>query len=174
MKKIILFVCCALFIGISAQAQTKPLMVGDKAPMFTLKDQNGKTFKSKKYIGKKIMVVYFYPKDETGTCTKEACAFRDSYEAFTKAGAMVVGINNQEAETHKKFAEHHKLPFPILSDPNKVAISGFGVKMTQNYTGRETFVVGLDGKIAYTFNSASEGEKHAGETLSFIKTMKGK
>ena len=157
----------------SCGAQTKHLSVGDKAPVFSLKDQNDKTFNLNDFIGKKILVIYFYPKDETGTCTKEACAFRDSYEEFTKAGAMVVGINNEAVETHKKFQEHHNLPFTILSDPNKEAINGFGVKpIFVTMTGRETFVVDLNGKIVYEYNSASEGEKHSIEALAFIKNMK--
>ena len=92
----------------------KTLAVGDPVPSFTLMDQDGKAFDMKDYIGKKVLVIYFYPKDESMVCTKEACAFRDSFDSFTKAGAMVIGINGGTVASHKEFQQHYKLPFTLL------------------------------------------------------------
>ncbi len=172
MKKIIFLALSVVLLLQSCQSQIKQLAVGDAAPIFSLKDQNDKVFDIKDYIGKKKLVIYFYPKDESGVCTKEACAFRDNFTDYTNAGAMVIGINNESVETHKKFQEHHNLPFVLLSDPKKEAINGFGVKDFFTMTGRETFVVDLNGKIVYTYNSSSQGEKHATEALAFIKSLK--
>src|ERR1700712_5191283 len=112
MKNLLSVFALSLLFSISALAQTpsKSLIVGDAAPLFTLLDQNGKTFNMKDQIGKHVMVVYFYPKDECMVCTKEACAFRDSFNEYTKAGALVIGINFGTVQSHKEFIDHYKLP----------------------------------------------------------------
>jgi peroxiredoxin Q/BCP len=133
-----------------AVSNDKTLVVGDPVPTFTLMDQDGKTFNIKDYIGKKVLVIYFYPKDESMVCTKEACAFRDSFDAFTKAGAMVIGVNGGTVASHKEFQQHYKLPFTLLSDPDNKIYNQFGVKGKLFFTGRETFVVDLKGKVVYT------------------------
>src|SRR3954462_14725831 len=98
------------------------LAVGSKAPDFVLPNQNGDGVHFADRIGKKVIVLYFYPKDFTGGCTAEACAFRDSYETFSDAGAEVMGVSADTAESHHDFAEQHRLPFTLLSDPgSKVA-----------------------------------------------------
>jgi thioredoxin-dependent peroxiredoxin len=145
------------------------LKVGDQVPGFSLLNENNQMFRIDDYLGKKILVIYFYPKDESAVCTKEACAFRDNYEAFTRAGAMVIGINSGTVASHKKFIEDDHLPFTLLSDSGNVVLQKFGVKNVFWLTGRETFVVDLSGKIVYTFNSMIEGEAHANETLKFIQ-----
>lgn len=150
----------------------KHLNVGENVPDFALVDQNGKEFSVKDFVGKKILVIYFYPKDESSVCTKEACSFRDSFADFTNAGAMVIGINSGNVETHKKFQEHHHLPFTLLSDPGNKVLKLFGVKNKFVFTGRETFVIDLAGKVAYTFNSFTQGSKHTDEAINFIKNMK--
>src|SRR5258706_15851292 len=94
-----------------SRAQNKHLWIGDSIPAFSLQDQDGNTFNSTDYSGKNILVIYFYPKDESTVCTKEACSFRDNYTDFTKAGAIVIGINQASVETHKRFRLHHNLPF---------------------------------------------------------------
>ena len=97
------------------------LDIGDAAPHFTLNDQHGKVFDSKDHIGKKPLVLFFYPKDYTPGCTKEACSFRDSYEEFTEEGAEVIGISADSESSHRKFASTYKLPFILLADTrNKV------------------------------------------------------
>jgi peroxiredoxin Q/BCP len=156
----------------ACNGQSKTLTVGDQVPTFSLRDQNDSLFNSADYIGKRILVIYFYPKDESSGCTKEACSFRDSYKDFIKAGAMVIGINYASVETHKKFAENHQLPFTLLSDPGNKVLKMFGVKRRFFITGRETFVVDKTGKIVFTYDSFTNGPAHEKEALAFIKNMK--
>jgi len=164
-----------LFFCSCSQAQTgKKLDNGDHVPSFTLLDQDGKTFNVTDYIGKKVLVIYFYPKDESMVCTKEACAFRDSFDEFTKAGAMVIGVNGGTVESHKEFQQHYKLPFTLLSDPGNKVYNLFGVKGKMFFTGRETFVVDLHGKIVYTHEAMMQGKEHADDALTFIKAANAK
>ena len=151
-----------------AQKRDTELQVGENVPSFTLQDQDGKLFNVRDYIGKKVLVLYFYPKDESMVCTKEACAFRDSFDSFSKAGAMVVGINGGTVASHKEFQQHYKLPFTLLSDPDNKIYNLFGVKGKMFFTGRETFVVDLKGKIVYTHEAMLEGKEHADDALQFI------
>jgi peroxiredoxin Q/BCP len=171
MQKMIFFLSLAV-ISCSGSAQKK-LAVGDIVPSFTLKDQDGKDFVVADYIGKKILVIYFYPKDESMVCTKEACSFRDDYVQFEKAGAMVIGINYGTVESHKAFIQNHQLPFTLLSDPGNAVYHLFGVKKKLLFTGRETFVIDKKGKIAFTFNSFTNGPDHSKKTLDFIAKMNG-
>ena len=107
MKFLVLIIFFQTVFACATFAQLKHLDKGDTIPSFSLQDQDGKTFKSSDYRGKNILVIYFYPKDESSVCTKEACSFRDSYTEFTNAGVIVVGINHASVETHKKFQLHH-------------------------------------------------------------------
>jgi peroxiredoxin Q/BCP len=173
MKNLLLI--CALFTLTINQSQAqskKHLEVGDPAPAFSLKDQDGKSFTLANHIGKDILVIYFYPKDESMVCTKEACAFRDSFDAFTKAGAKVIGINGGTVASHKAFAKHYQLPFTILSDPGNKVYDMFGVKSKLFFSGRETFVVDLKGKIVYEHEAMLQGKEHADDALAFIKAAK--
>lgn len=164
-------------VGIMACAQEREkqgsdmnaLEVGDNAPHFILKDQDGREFDVTDYIGKKKLVIYFYPKDESPGCTKEACAFRDDFADYTDAGAMVIGINSGSVQSHKAFAENHQLPFTLLSDPGNKVLKAFGVKNVLFLTGRETFVVGLDGKIAFKYRALMNATEHNGKVLAFLK-----
>jgi peroxiredoxin Q/BCP len=171
MQKNVLMSILAIALFQPLWAQTRHLTVGDSVPGFSLRDQDGNFFNSKDYTGKKILVIYFYPKDETSVCTKEACAFRDSFTEFSSAGAMVIGINSGTVESHKSFQQHHQLPFTLLSDPGNKVLKLFGVKGKFFISGRETFVVDLNGKIVYTFNSFTHGPEHSEKTLEFIKQM---
>ena len=155
-----------------AQSSQKMLAVGDAMPAFKLIDQNGTLFNSAAYVGKSILVIYFYPKDESMVCTKEACAFRDSFDDFTKAGAKVIGINDGTVASHKNFRDHYKLPFTLLSDPDNKVYHLFGVKNKMFMTGRETLVIDLHGKIAFTYEAMIQGKKHADDALAFIKSHK--
>jgi len=170
--KYLLVVLVSFVFIFSSYSQHLHLSVGDSLPVFSLHDQDGNLFNSKDYIGKKILVIYFYPKDESAVCTREACAFRDKYEDFAREGAMVIGINGASSESHKKFQQDYHLPFILLSDPGNKVLKEFGVKNKFFLTGRESFVVGLDGKIQYLYNSFMEGSQHAVETLNFIKSSK--
>ncbi len=142
---------------------------GDTIPAFSLPDQDGKIFNSADHIGKTSLVIFFYPKDESLVCTKEACSFRDLYAALSQAGAVVVGINNGSIESHKKFQTNDKLPYPLLSDPANRVLNAFGVAKQFFMTGRKTFVVDKTGKIVFTYNSSLRGSKHAEEVLAFLK-----
>lgn len=156
-----------------APAETTTLKQGDKVPDFTLMDQNGHPFKLSKYIGKKKLVIFFYPKDESPVCTKEVCAFRDAYAKYTDANALVIGINNGTVASHKTFAEKEHLPFTLLSDPDNKVLSLFQVREQifgndMKVSGRETFVVGLDGTVAYSFRDFMKGDEHSKQVLAYL------
>jgi thioredoxin-dependent peroxiredoxin len=168
MKKLVATLLLAGFLFGTCRSQTKELEPGDPVPSFSLTDQDGHLFNSSDYTGKKILVIYFYPKDESMVCTREACAFRDSFADFTRAGALVIGINAGSVESHKAFQQHHHLPFILLSDPDNKVLKQFGVKGFI-FSGRETFVVDLSGRIAYSYNSFMEGRQHALQALQFIR-----
>jgi len=153
------------------RAQSKQVGIGDSIPAFSLLDQDSNTFNSADYSGKNILVIYFYPKDESSICTKEACSFRDNYTDFTNAGAIVIGINQASVEMHKKFQLHHQLPFILLSDPGNKVLKLFAVKNKFFLTGRETFVIDKSGKIVFRFDSFTKGKQHQEEALKFIKTL---
>lgn len=153
--------------------ETTTLKPGDKVPDFTLMDQDGKPFKLGKYVGKKKLVIFFYPKDESPVCTKEVCAFRDAYARYTDANALVIGINNGTVASHKAFAEKEHLPFTLLSDPDNKVLSLFLVKEQTfgngvKVSGRETFVVGLDGTVAYSFRDFMKGDEHSKQVLEYL------
>jgi peroxiredoxin Q/BCP len=169
--------CSFTFIAPAAKAQEaaaqQTLTKGDKAPEFSLKDQDGKTFKLSDVLGKKKLVIFFYPKDESPVCTKEACAFRDAYEKFKDADAMVIGINNGTVESHKAFAAKNHLPFTLLSDPGNVVLNKFGIKEQDfgnnvKVSGRETFVIDLDGTIVYSFRDFMKGDEHSKQVLAYL------
>jgi peroxiredoxin Q/BCP len=157
------------FTTVKAQSERKTLVVGDAMPAFSLIGQNGKIFSSADYVGKSILVIYFYPKDESMVCTKEACSFRDSFNDFTKAGAKVIGINGGTVASHKEFSNHYKLPFILLSDPGDKVYHLFGVKDFMFMTGRETFIVDRHGKIVFAYSAMMQGKKHAEDALAFIR-----
>lgn len=148
------------------------LKVGDKIPLFTLPNSEGNPFAVKDIIGKQAFVVYFYPKNNTPSCTKEACDFRDSYEDFIKLGAEVIGISADSAKSHSRFGKKHDLPFILLSDTNNAVRKQFKIKNSLLLLpGRETYVVDETGTIMMVFNSvhASEHMKRALKALSVSK-----
>jgi thioredoxin-dependent peroxiredoxin len=158
-----------IFQGYHAQGKT--LRIGDTIPVFSLRDQQDSLFNINDYKGKKILVIFFYPKDESTVCTKEACSFRDYYSDFTKAGAMVIGINSGTVGSHRNFINNHQLPYTILSDPDNKVLKLFGVKKKFFISGRETFVIDKAGKIVFTYDSFTNGPAHEKEALSFINKM---
>jgi peroxiredoxin Q/BCP len=174
MTQTILMIATIFSLFPSSNEQGKSLTVGDPIPVFSLKDQNDSLFNISDFVGKKTLVIYFYPKDESSGCTKEACSFRDNYNAFINAGAMVVGINSGTVESHRKFIEHHRLPFTLLSDPGNKVLKMFGVKSKFFISGRETFIVDITGKIVFTFDSFMNGSAHEKEALAFINKMETK
>src|SRR5579872_4220369 len=109
------------------QSASRSVKVGDLAPDFTLPSATGESVSLESFIGKKNIVLYFYPKDNTGGCTAEACSFRDSYEVFKDAGAEVIGVSSDSADSHERFAAKHRLPFILLSDKDKAVRKLYGV-----------------------------------------------
>ncbi|MFP4114544.1 MAG: thioredoxin-dependent thiol peroxidase [Spirochaetota bacterium] len=149
------------------------LQVGDTAPEFTLSNEAGETVSLSDYAGKKV-VVYFYPKDDTSGCTKEACSFRDNHDRFLEKGAVVIGISADTEESHAKFKSKYDLPFYLLADPERKAISAFGAwgekKMYgKAYEGiiRSTFVVDESGTIVKAWPKVKPDE-HADEVLAVL------
>jgi peroxiredoxin Q/BCP len=148
------------------------LGAGDKAPEFTLTDQSGKSVSLKDFRGRDNVVVYFYPKDDTPGCTKEACTFRDQYAAFTDIGAVVLGISGDSQSSHKAFAEKYRLPFPLLSDRDGSVRKAFGVPKTLGLLpGRVTYVIDKQGVIRHAFNSQLNPTKHVDEAIGVLKSL---
>ncbi|WP_373074590.1 peroxiredoxin, partial [Zeaxanthinibacter enoshimensis] len=131
------------------------LKVGENIPKFSLEDQDGNIFDISAIKGKKPMVIFFYPKDNTPGCTKEACAFRDSYQDFTDLGAEVIGISSDSSSTHKRFGARYHLPFTLLSDPDGKVRKQFRVRghLLNLLPGRETYVVNKEGKVVMVYNN---------------------
>jgi peroxiredoxin Q/BCP len=148
------------------------LAVGDKAPAFALKDQDGNTVSLSDFAGRRNVVVYFYPKDDTPGCTKESCTFRDQYTAFTDAGAEVLGISSDSQQSHKKFAEKYRLPFPLLADVGGAVRQQFKVpKSLGLLPGRVTFVIDKQGVIRHVFNSQLNAAQHVDEAMGVLRTL---
>jgi peroxiredoxin Q/BCP len=149
------------------------LSVGEKAPEFELMDNEGHPQKLSDYRGQTI-VVYFYPRDDTPGCTKEACSFRDSYGEFRRAGVEVIGISPDSEKSHTKFIEKYELPFTLLSDPDHKVCEAFGVWGTKKMAGREyegvyrtTFIIGPDGVIKEVFENVKPAD-HSQEVLAAV------
>jgi len=156
---------------ISSKKSKRP-SVGDKAPLFTLPDKTGKDIKMSDYIGKKVIVLYFYPKDETAGCTTEACTFRDRYELFTKANAEVIGVSGDSLESHTNFATKYNLPFLLLSDSYDEVRKLYGIKATLGIIpGRATYIIDKVGVIRHIFVSQFNPKKHVDEALKVIEQL---
>ena len=146
--------------------------VGDPAPLFSLPDSSGIEVKLKEYIGKKSIVLYFYPKDYTSGCTTEACTFRDRYELFLKAGAEVIGISGDSSESHTDFAATYKLPFVLLSDVKNKVRKLYKVGTTLGIIpGRVTYIIDKEGIIRHIFSSQFNPKKHIDEALLVLNEM---
>jgi peroxiredoxin Q/BCP len=150
------------------------IRVGDKIPEFSLHDQNGTLFDIKSVSGKKKLVIYFYPKDDSPGCTKEACHFRDLYEVFNETDAVIIGISGQSVESHKKFATKYKLSFTLLSDQGNKIRKLFDVPTNALglLPGRVTYIADREGKVVYIFNSQIQAERHVDEALKILKEIK--
>jgi peroxiredoxin Q/BCP len=146
------------------------LKEGAKAPDFTAKDQNGNKVKLSDLKGRKV-VLYFYPKDDTPGCTKQACSLRDSYDVFTEKGIKVLGVSIDDEKSHQKFISKYELPFDLLADTDKKIVEKYGVwgeksMYGKKYMGtlRKSFLIGEDGKIVKIFDKVNVSE-HANEVL---------
>ena len=146
--------------------------VGDKAPDFTLPSQMGDNVALSEFFGKKNIVLYFYPKDESPGCTKEACSFRDSYEELTNLGAEVLGVSGQSVQSHKSFATHHGLPFILLSDVGNKVRELYGVPSTMGILpGRVTYIIDKKGIVRHIFSSQTQAQRHVEEAKNALKQI---
>jgi len=150
------------------------IQVGDSIPPFILKDQNGNDFDISTLLGRKKLVIFFYPKDGSLNCTREACYFRDLTVVFEEADSVLIGISSQSVESHKQFAEANKLNYILLSDNDNVVRKLFGVpgRMFGLIPGRVTYVANRSGKVVYIFDSQSETQRHADEALKICLLLK--
>jgi peroxiredoxin Q/BCP len=150
------------------------IKIGSIIPSFTLPDQNGNLFDINSVLGKKNLVIYFYPKDDSPGCTAQACSFQDQFEVFKEADAVIIGISGQSVESHKEFALKHRLTLTLLSDEENKIRKQFGV--STNFfgllPGRVTFVADKTGKVIYIFNSQINATKHVVEALRILKEFK--
>jgi len=142
------------------------LAVGTDAPAFTAKDTNGNTVSLSDFTGKKV-VLYFYPKDDTPGCTKQACSFRDSYADYQNKGMVVLGVSKDDEASHQKFTEKFNLPFPLLADVDGSIIKAYGVEGSSGYAQRVTYVIDENGKIAHV-DSSVKTESHANDILAAV------
>lgn len=148
------------------------IQVGDHAPDFTLPSQTGQTVSLAQFRDKQAVVLFFYPKDDTMICTKEACSFRDAYEDFVQAGAVVVGVSSDSVESHQGFASGHRLPFALLSDPSGSLRKSFGVPKTLGFLpGRVTYVIDKEGVVRHVFNSQFAADRHVAEALTMVRQL---
>lgn len=146
--------------------------VGDKAPDFTLPSQMGDNVTLSEFFGKKTIVLYFYPKDESRGCTAEACTFRDSYQELTNLGAEVIGISGQSIESHKPFATHYGLPFILLSDGDNKVRKLYGVPSTMGMIqGRVTYVIDKQGIVRHIFSSQTQTQRYVEEAKRTLEEL---
>jgi peroxiredoxin Q/BCP len=154
-------------VATTAPTDGDPL-VGKPAPDFTAINQDGKEVKLSSLKGKPV-VLYFYPKDETPGCTKEACSFRDAWNELSKTGVVMLGVSTDSAESHKKFIEHHKLPFELLSDPKGELARSYGVPVEGEYIKRHTIVIDKDGVVKKAYRKV-DVSVHAQEILADLRS----
>lgn len=148
------------------------IKVGDKAPDFTLNSATGEKVSLKDFYGKKSVVLYFYPKDDTPGCTAESCAFRDSYEVFKEAGAEVIGVSGDSQQSHQQFARKYNLPFILLSDRDNKLRQLYGVPATLFILpGRVTYVIDKQGVVRHIFDSMMNFTGHVEESLKTLKEI---
>jgi thioredoxin-dependent peroxiredoxin len=149
-----------------------PIGVGDKAPDFTLPSQSGEPVRLYDRIGERVVVLYFYPKDDTRGCTAEACAFRDSHEVFTEAGAEVIGVSSDSVDRHASFSGKYKLPFTLLSDAGGKVRKTYQVPATLGLIpGRVTYVIDREGTVRHVFNSMTNIDRHVKDALEVVRQL---
>lgn len=143
--------------------------IGEKAPEFEMQDQTGKTTKLADFRGKQNVVLYFYPKDDTPGCTKEACTFRDELPSFSGLDAQILGVSVDNVKSHEKFAQKYSLNFPILADEHKKVAESYGVLKETGSAMRTTFIIDKQGIIRQIF----PGVKVDGHSEEVRKTLQG-
>jgi thioredoxin-dependent peroxiredoxin len=173
-----LTLAATLFMAAATAALAGPLAAGDTAPAFTGVDQNGKTVNSSDIVGKKIVLLYFYPKDFTGGCTKEACGFRDRMADLQKDNVELIGVSFDTADSHKAFAAKYGLGFELIADTDGKITDAYGVRMKdkntmqdKNMSNRVSFLIGTDGKIVHVTNSGNP-QVHFDEMQAALASLK--
>ena len=168
-----LLLAAAMFGFATTTAVAMP-KAGDTAPLFSGEDQNGKMVILADFIGKKNVLLYFYPKDFTGGCTKEACGFRDRMGDLQKDNVDVVGVSFDSADSHKKFAARYNLNFSLLADPDGKIADAYGVRMAgKSMAQRVSFLIGTDGRIIHV-TDAGNPDTHFKEMQAAIADLKSK
>jgi peroxiredoxin Q/BCP len=154
-----------------------PIVEGKAAPAFTLKDQDGNRVALKDFKGKNV-VVYFYPKDDTPGCTKEACGFRDYWDEINKSGTVILGVSPDEGESHQKFIKKYDLPFTLLSDPKRSMMEKYEAYGEKNMYGkitmgviRSTVLIGKDGKVIKHWKRVAKAADHPEKVLQALQSM---
>ena len=148
------------------------IQAGDKAPDFTLPSQSGTPVRLQDRLGERVIVLYFYPRDNTSGCTAEACAFRDSYEVFAEAGADVIGISSDSVDRHAAFAGKHDLPFTLLSDKGGQVRKQYGVPAVLGVLpGRVTYVIDRQGTVRHVFSSMTNIGQHVSDALETVRQL---
>ncbi len=151
----------------------RQLQAGDTAPDFSLRGADGKMVSLSDFRGRSEVVLFFYPKDNTPICTREACSFRDSHAAFRDAGAEVIGISSDSGESHQQFAERFRLPFVLLSDQDESVRARYGVTKTLGILpGRVTFVIDKQGIVRLVFSSQFQAAQHVARALGVLKELR--
>jgi peroxiredoxin Q/BCP len=147
--------------------------VGDPAPDFTREAHTGQTVTLSDYRGRSAVILFFYPKDGTPVCTKEACSFRDNYGAFAGAGAAVIGVSSDSLESHRAFAAQRQLPYLLLSDADGSLRTLFGVPKTMGiFPGRVTYVIDQEGIVRHVTNVQLSAHRHIEEALEAVRGLK--
>ena len=169
---ITLAVATLLAMTASAADETKTPKVGDKAPAITGKDQDGKTWKLAGHTGKKVVLLYFYPKDDTKGCTLQACGLRDRMEDLKKENVEVVGVSFDSEDSHQKFIAKHNLNFRLLADTDGKIAGAYGVRMgVRSMARRVSFLIGTDGKVAHVTDDPA-ADKHLTEMKEAVAKLK--
>jgi peroxiredoxin Q/BCP len=159
------------FLALTGAAHAADLAEGAKAPDFAAQDQNGKTVRLSDFTGKSMVVLYFYPKDDTPGCTAEACSLRDGFGALQAAGATILGVSADDADSHSAFAKKFMLPFSLLADPKRAIIEAYGVKIpVVGIAKRVTFIIDKQGVIRRIFREV-DTRHHDQQVLEVIKSL---
>jgi thioredoxin-dependent peroxiredoxin len=148
------------------------LKIGEEAPHFSLSDQSGQIVSLLDFRGKKNVVIFFYPKDNTPGCTSQSCSFRDNYEGFNSFNTQVIGISDDSVKSHQKFSTENRLPYPVLSDEGGEIRKRFGLKSFLGiFPPRVSFVIDQNGIIQHIFSSQVQIARHIDETLQAVQRL---
>jgi thioredoxin-dependent peroxiredoxin len=163
----------ATYIFLDREKTMDRVEIGSMLPHFVLPDQNGNMFDVNSVLGKKNLVIFFYPKDDSPGCTAQACSFRDRFDVFSDADAVIIGISGQSVQSHSEFSQKNRLNYTLLSDEGNKIRTLFGVptSILGLVPGRVTYVVDRTGKVVYIFNSQTQTTKHVDEALRILREL---